>query len=277
VIRYMESDELSMRTSQDRSRTAFTLVELLVVIAIIGILAALLLPALSLAKGRAQRIQCGSNARQLGMATQLFVSDNGVYPLGVNGTGIYPEHMLDWRGALEKEIPRVRGTDVNNVWHCPAFHPAPLPERWVSGWNSYGYNASGLGEALDDCFGLGGHKGARSTPKDTPVHEAEVRSPSEVMMIGDGFLGGPYPELYIRDDSRWLGRQRAVAEIPGEPLYTDLSGSTLRAKRRHQGKANVVFCDGHIESPTLKFLFKDTSDAALVRWNRDHLPHRESL
>jgi glyoxylase-like metal-dependent hydrolase (beta-lactamase superfamily II) len=33
-------------------------------------------------------------------------------------------------------------------------------------------------------------------------------------------------------------------------------------------KANVVFCDDHVESPTLQFLFADTSDAALARWNR---------
>jgi prepilin-type processing-associated H-X9-DG protein len=46
---------------------------------------------------------------------------------------------------------------------------------------------------------------------------------------------------------------------------------------RHQGKANVVFCDGHVESPTLPFLFADTSDAALSRWNRDHQSHREKL
>ena len=44
---------------------------------------------------------------------------------------------------------------------------------------------------------------------------------------------------------------------------------------RHQGKANVVFCDGHVESPTLKFLFEDTSDTALARWNRDHQPRPE--
>ena len=49
------------------------------------------------------------------------------------------------------------------------------------------------------------------------------------------------------------------------------------ARTRHQGKANVVFCDGHVESPTLQFLFEDTSDDALSRWNRDHLPHREKL
>jgi prepilin-type processing-associated H-X9-DG protein len=45
----------------------------------------------------------------------------------------------------------------------------------------------------------------------------------------------------------------------------------------HQGKANVVFCDDHVESPPLPFLFADTSDDALSRWNRDHLPHREKL
>jgi hypothetical protein len=39
----------------------------------------------------------------------------------------------------------------------------------------------------------------------------------------------------------------------------------------------VVFGDGHVELPTLKFLFEDTSDAALGRWNRDHLPDREKL
>jgi len=39
----------------------------------------------------------------------------------------------------------------------------------------------------------------------------------------------------------------------------------------------VVFCDGHVESSKLTFPFEDTSGAALVRWNRDHLPHRERL
>lgn len=43
------------------------------------------------------------------------------------------------------------------------------------------------------------------------------------------------------------------------------------------GQANVVFCDGHVESPTLKLLFADTHDTALARWNRDHLPHHEKL
>jgi hypothetical protein len=44
-----------------------------------------------------------------------------------------------------------------------------------------------------------------------------------------------------------------------------------------RAKPTRFFCDSQVELPTLKFLFADTSDAALRRWNRDHQPHRERL
>jgi prepilin-type processing-associated H-X9-DG protein len=46
---------------------------------------------------------------------------------------------------------------------------------------------------------------------------------------------------------------------------------------RHQGKVNIVFCDGHVESSKGTFVFEDPNDVALVRWNRDHQPHPELL
>lgn len=66
-----------MRDSwQKRTATAFTLVELLVVIAIIAVLAALLLPALTKGKARAQRIECISDLKELGAAFQMFAHDH---------------------------------------------------------------------------------------------------------------------------------------------------------------------------------------------------------
>jgi prepilin-type processing-associated H-X9-DG protein len=52
-------------------------------------------------------------------------------------------------------------------------------------------------------------------------------------------------------------------------------GMGKRGIQRHNGRANVGFCDGHVENLPFKPLFLDTSDAALSRWNIDHQPHRK--
>jgi prepilin-type N-terminal cleavage/methylation domain-containing protein len=89
------------------NRDGFTLIELLVAIGIIGILAALLLTALSRGVGTARRISCVNNVRQLGQAIQQFVGDNHVYPLDTNpdfNKGNYPNHYDGWAFTLQHEL-----------------------------------------------------------------------------------------------------------------------------------------------------------------------------
>jgi prepilin-type processing-associated H-X9-DG protein/prepilin-type N-terminal cleavage/methylation domain-containing protein len=261
-----------MKIPRPKVLPAFTLVELLVVIAIIAILAALLLPALNQSMQRARQIQCVNNVRQLGIVLHEFISDNHVYPIYEDtefDNKNVPTNTIYWKSTLEHQLGYDDHSDTNwwqkDIWRCPS-----APAKVIQDGFSYGYNAFGIGPETNS-LGLGGTSryvrvGNVYEPIAAPLEkESVIVNPSEMMAIGDGFAYNG-AKLFQGDT---LERYDDVS--------ADVYPPTSLSDPRHQGKANVVFCDGHVESPTLPFLFTDTSDAALSRWNRDHQPHRERL
>lgn len=113
---------------------AFTLLELLVVIALIGVLAALLLPALSAAKGHAKRATCLSHLRQVNLGLRMYCDDSSDKTPMVNGAAFwttawssYRRLIKDYVGAPGQPSPR------DKLFACPAdtfyydLRPEPHP------------------------------------------------------------------------------------------------------------------------------------------------------
>ena len=246
-------------------KTAFTLIELLVVIAIIGILAALLLPSLSAAKAKAQRIKCLNNLKQLGLGMKMYVDEsNDVFPgLASRHNGYRPTDWIYWRtdtalypSADKSPIVRLLpGANNSGLLRCPTdtSDKDRLAYSYGDGHGIYPFSYSLTGYGLikaggqAETYGLEGEinvgmasvfAGTTANPIVAPFMESWIKNPSSKIMLAEepaseSTKDQPPAGGFIQD-GRWM------PEV--DPLTI-----------RHSGKANVTFSDGHSESVKWEF------------------------
>lgn len=127
----------SVKNRDQLSRKAFTLVELLVVIAIIGMLVALLLPAVQAARGAARKTQCTNNLRQLALSFQNHHDSMEYFPISQIGSGADDGHggcrsgMYSWHARILPYIEENPPFGINNDGLISGFYITPDGRRPV--------------------------------------------------------------------------------------------------------------------------------------------------
>jgi prepilin-type N-terminal cleavage/methylation domain-containing protein/prepilin-type processing-associated H-X9-DG protein len=238
--------------------TAFTLVELLVVIAIIGVLAALLLPALSSAKRKAQQIQCLNNVRQLTLASSVYATDSGA---------LANYDYTNNRGALWMGMGSYG--NQRGILICPATHePSPpaagnspgaadLTWAWNDATNLYAGSYAFNGWLYDKARYAGA-----AHPEFMMTKQTAVQHPSQTPVFCDAVWVDEWPlESDPPADDLYYG----TPENSGMPRCTigrHAAGNPATAPRvfdtrqRLPGAINIGMADGHVELVKLENLWQ---------------------
>lgn len=239
------------------------MIELLTVIAILMLLAGLLFPVVERVKGAALQAKCASNLRQLYLANVSYAHDEGHYVAA--SPDILSSNRLRWHGSRTSSSAPFDGTgsplapylgETGEILQCPAFHDYSNQQganAFEASCGGYGYNAVGVGSEIY-------RYGFCSQAMQQGMRPEDIREPSRTVMFADAAFPQPYgsnPTLLIEysfiEPYHWVFSPGVESQYRADPSI----------HFRHRGRANVMWCDGHVSAERMETF----AEAHFTKWD----------
>ncbi|MGI6100029.1 MAG: hypothetical protein GX174_07495 [Lentisphaerae bacterium] len=252
---------MKLNMGQRRLRAGFTLIELLVMLSLMILLAAAIITASQSAIGSAKRAACASNLRQLYLANETYAAEHDSYAPAA--ADLYGRNLNRWHGSRTSTRKPFDGTsgplspylDGGRVRICPCqgdFAKGKVANAFEEACGGYGYNSVGVGSRT---YLLG----MCSAAMEDGMLPDQIREPSRTIMFCDTAFPQPYgknPKYLIEysfaEPYHWVVRPGEESKYRADPSI----------HFRHRGRANVVWCDGHVSAEKMQTRAEETSQAS---------------